>query len=193
MIEREYNIPLRREFLKTARTRRAKRAVKAVRDFISKHMKSNDVHIGVFLNEFIWQNGSRSPPSMVKVHAKKMDDGKVFVELFDKPFPEPKKEEKKEKKAKKEEHKEEIKKEEVKTEEVQKEEPRKEEVQKEDPREKKHEDSAEMKVGPSTEPEHAEIRVKKEKIAKKSEHNTDTEKKEVFKKKPGVKKTAEEK
>lgn len=95
VLERTYVIPLRRETLKVPFFRKANKAVKAVRQFISKHMKSDEVAIGKYLNLKIWHHGAKNPPGKVKVIAVKDDKGKVFVELADAPKEAPKTEEKK--------------------------------------------------------------------------------------------------
>lgn len=95
VLERTYIIPLRRETLKVAPHRKAYKAMKAVREFISKHMKSSEVKVGKYLNLKIWQHGMKNPPHKVQVTASKDDKGKVFVELFGAPKEEPKVEEKK--------------------------------------------------------------------------------------------------
>ena len=95
ILERVYNIPLRRETLKVPPFRKANKAVKTVREFISKHMKSGNVVIGKYLNLKIWNHGAKNPPHHVKVNAVKDDKGKVFVELVDAPKEIPKAEEKK--------------------------------------------------------------------------------------------------
>ena len=100
-LERVYNVPLRQGYMKVPKYKRAKKAVKTLREFLAKHMKSENVKIGDYVNKQIWQHGMRNPPHHVKVNAKKDDDGKVFAELVDAPVkkdstPEaPKKEEKK--------------------------------------------------------------------------------------------------
>ncbi len=81
-IERIYNVPLRREWLKVPKYKRAKKAIFALKRFLSRHMKSQDVLIGKRLNEFIWQSGIRAPPHHVKINVVKEDDGKVYAELF---------------------------------------------------------------------------------------------------------------
>ena len=98
-MERTYIIPLRKEFLKAQRYKRAKKAITGVKIFLKRHMKSDDLHLGKYLNEEIWSRGIKNPPTKVKVLVKKMDDGKVVAELVGKPFPvlEKKKSEKKEK------------------------------------------------------------------------------------------------
>ena len=84
-MEREYIVPLRREFQKAPKYKRTNRAVRALRDFISKHMKSETVLIGKHLNDKMWANGIRNPPHKVSVKAIKDSDGKVSVELKELP------------------------------------------------------------------------------------------------------------
>ena len=105
-IERTYNVPLRREFLKSPRYRRAKKAVSALIRFIQRHMKSEEVYIGRRLNEKIWERGMKNPPHHVNIAVVKEDDGKVYAELVGFKYEKPLTEEE-EKKAKKEEKKEE--------------------------------------------------------------------------------------
>jgi len=85
--EREYNVPLRREWLKAPRYKRAKKAVTALREFILKHMKASTVHIGPFLNEYIWKHGMKNPPHHVKVKTKRNEEGIAVVELSGKTLP----------------------------------------------------------------------------------------------------------
>jgi large subunit ribosomal protein L31e len=92
-LERTYNVPLRKEFQKTPKYRRSKRAVAALRAFIAKHMKSEDVRIGKHLNELVWENGIQNPPHHVKVQVTKDDKGVVRAELFGVKYDEPTKEE----------------------------------------------------------------------------------------------------
>jgi large subunit ribosomal protein L31e len=97
--ERVYVIPLRKRWLKVVKYQRGKKAVKAVREFIIKHMKSNNVKIGKYLNEILWERGIRKPPHKVKVKTWKEDDV-VKVELIDAPIEEKKVEVKEEKEEK---------------------------------------------------------------------------------------------
>ena len=101
ILERVYVVPLRRETLKVPPFKKANKAVKTIRIFISKHMKSDNVVIGKYLNLRIWDHGAKNPPHHVKVNAVKDDKGKVFVELVD--APKEAKIEKKKKEIKKEE------------------------------------------------------------------------------------------
>jgi len=77
--EREYVIPLRREFLKVPGYRRAGRAAKAIKKFIAKHMKVPErdvdkVKMDIYLNNEIWFRGKANPPSRIKVRAIKEGD-----------------------------------------------------------------------------------------------------------------------
>lgn len=98
-LERTYTIPLRKEWLKVQRYKRAKKAVKGVLLFLQRHMKSEDVRLGRFLNLELWKHGIRNPPSRVKVTVSKDDKGVVRAELFGAPVE--KKEVKSEKKVEK--------------------------------------------------------------------------------------------
>lgn len=84
VLERVYTIPLRKA--KAApRYKRAKKAAKLVREFIARHMKTNEdlVWIDPRLNEFIWQRGAEKPPARIRVFARKLDDGTVEVKLYE--------------------------------------------------------------------------------------------------------------
>lgn len=83
-LERTYNIPLRRKFQLAPRYKRANRAVKAVREFLQKHMKSDDVKLGYYLNLKLWERGIRNPPHHVKINAIKDDKGVVRAEIVGK-------------------------------------------------------------------------------------------------------------
>ena len=139
--ERIYTIPLRKEFLKAPRYKRTKRSIKTVREFLKKHMKTDYVKIGKYLNLELWKHGRKRPPSKIQVKAVK-DKGKIkdqevdivkveLVNLPKKALEEIKAEEEKKKKSKKKKVKEEKKKEaEEKKEEVKEEEKTEEEKEK---------------------------------------------------------------
>ncbi len=90
VLEREYVIPLRRKVQKAQRYRRAKKAIRVIREFLAKHMKVEDrdlrlVRIDKYLNQEVWYRGIKKPPARIKVIAKKNSEGYVFVELADVP------------------------------------------------------------------------------------------------------------
>lgn len=82
-IERTYNIPLRRDWLHVPKYKRAKKAVRAIREFLSQHMKvpEKEIKIGKAMNEYVWDHGIKNPPHHIKVIVIKDKDGKVSAEL----------------------------------------------------------------------------------------------------------------
>lgn len=88
-LEREYIIPLRKEWRKVANYRRAGRAVKAIKKFIARHMKVPEhdvskVKLDQWLNQEIWFRGRKKPPAKIKVRARK--EGEIVkVELAEIP------------------------------------------------------------------------------------------------------------
>ncbi len=131
-LERTYNVPLRKEWLKVPRHQRTRKAVKALREFLKRHMKGEEIKIGKHLNEHLWKHSIKNPPHHVKINAVKDDKGVVKAELVGAPTEKKEdKERKKGKEAKKKEEDREEKKEEAK-EEKEKEEKSKEEQKSEE-------------------------------------------------------------
>ncbi|RLI71955.1 50S ribosomal protein L31e [Archaeoglobales archaeon] len=83
VIERIYSIRLRQKMKKYPRWLRAKKSVKYIRNFLSKHMKAdiNNVKLDASINEKIWERGSQKPPARLRIRAVKFDDGSVEAEL----------------------------------------------------------------------------------------------------------------
>ena len=87
--EREYVVPLRRQILKVSRHKRAPKAVKAVKQFLAKHMRIPDrdvskIKLDDFLNKELWYRGIRNPPTKIKVRAKREGEF-IRVTLVDLP------------------------------------------------------------------------------------------------------------
>lgn len=81
VIERMYNVPLRKGFQKAPKYRRAKKATNVLREFLAKHMKSDNIKIGRFLNMAMWERGIKNPPHHIKVNVTKNSEGVVKAEL----------------------------------------------------------------------------------------------------------------
>jgi large subunit ribosomal protein L31e len=78
-LERTYVIPLRSEWLKVPYYKRARRAVKAIKEFVARHMHVPErdldrVKLDVYFNNELWFRGKTNPPSKVKVRVIKEDD-----------------------------------------------------------------------------------------------------------------------
>lgn len=62
-----HTIPLRRDFIKVPKHRRAKRAIRFIKKYVKRHSKREDISIGNELNKHIWKNGMKNPPGKVSV------------------------------------------------------------------------------------------------------------------------------
>jgi large subunit ribosomal protein L31e len=73
METKTYTIPLRREFQKTSRNRKANKAITGICEFVVRHTKvaPQNVLIGEELNEYIWSRGMSNPPAKVQVEITK--------------------------------------------------------------------------------------------------------------------------
>lgn len=78
--ERIYVIPLREAKL-VPRHRRTRQAAKLVREFLKKHMKSDEIKLDQGLNSKLWKRGGKHPPPRIRVKAVKQDDGTVEASL----------------------------------------------------------------------------------------------------------------
>jgi large subunit ribosomal protein L31e len=108
VLERIYTINLGKVLL-SPNNQRAKRAINMIRQFATKHMKSETVKIEEEISHLVWERGIRHPPRKIRVKMTKDEDGNIIVSKYqeEKKIEEkPKKEEKKvEEKPKKEEKK----------------------------------------------------------------------------------------
>ncbi|MBW6442401.1 60S ribosomal protein L31 [Patescibacteria group bacterium] len=78
--EREYIIPLRANWTKVPRYKRANKAVKTIKEFLARHMKVRDrdlnkIKLEGYINEFVWLKGIKKPP--VKIKVKVFKDGEI--------------------------------------------------------------------------------------------------------------------
>ncbi len=107
-LERIYTINLGKVLL-SPNNQRAKRAINMIREFATRHMKSENVKIEEEVSHLVWERGIRHPPRKLRVKITKDDDGNILVSKYQeekKVEEKPKKEEKKvEEKPKKEEKK----------------------------------------------------------------------------------------
>lgn len=85
-LEREYNVPLRKGWLKVPKYKRGAKAVKTLKEFLVRHMKVYDrdlrkIKLDILLNNEIRFRGMKKPPAKIKVKAVKYDDGIVEATL----------------------------------------------------------------------------------------------------------------
>ena len=80
--ERIYTIPLRKT-INVSRTKRTPYAVRTIKRFVAKHMKSDisTIWIDPPVNEKLWSSGIESPPSKIRLRAKRVEEDLIEVTL----------------------------------------------------------------------------------------------------------------
>jgi large subunit ribosomal protein L31e len=78
--ERVYTIPLRRAWIAPIK-KRTPRAIKIIREYLKKHMKSDTVSISSEVNKKVWDRGIEKPPRKIKIRATKDEEGVVRAYL----------------------------------------------------------------------------------------------------------------
>jgi len=77
--ERVFNVPLTSVW--PTRRRRTPKALRVLKAFIRKHMKTENIVISSEVNELFWRRGIEGAPRHLRVRAAKGKDGKVTVYL----------------------------------------------------------------------------------------------------------------
>lgn len=80
-LERIYTIPMAKAY-DYIRTKRARRAIKVIREFALRHMKAEDAKISEGVNAAIFRNGMQKPPRRIKVRIVKGEDAVAKVWLI---------------------------------------------------------------------------------------------------------------
>lgn len=80
-IERVYTINLGKVLL-SPNNQRAKRAINMIREFATRHMKSENVKIEEDVSHLVWSRGIRHPPRKIRVKITKDDDGTVLISKY---------------------------------------------------------------------------------------------------------------
>ena len=84
MDERLYTISLIKARA-VPRTKRAPRAIREIRKFVSHHMKTEDVKFDSSINEFIWKRGRSTIPNKLRIKVIKTDDEEIIIRMSDVP------------------------------------------------------------------------------------------------------------
>ena len=79
--ERIYTINLGKVLL-SPNNRRAKRAINMIKDFVMKHLHTEQIKIDTDLNLHIWKNGMKHPPRKIKVKITKTESGDILVSKY---------------------------------------------------------------------------------------------------------------
>jgi len=81
-LTRVYTINLGRAWL-TPQHKRTDRVINMIREFATKHMKSDEIKLEQDLNRQIWSRGKTHPPRKVRVKMVKDEDGVVTISLYE--------------------------------------------------------------------------------------------------------------
>jgi len=81
-LTRVYTINLGRAWI-TPEHKRTDRVINMIREFATKHMKSDDIKLEQDLNRQVWSRGKTNPPRKVRVKMVKDEDGVVTVSLYE--------------------------------------------------------------------------------------------------------------
>ncbi len=79
-LTRTYVVPLGIAF-EAPPYRRAKVAIRMIKEFTKRHMKATEVSIEEDVNEAIWARGIRHPPRRIRLEMERDEDGLVSVRL----------------------------------------------------------------------------------------------------------------
>ncbi|MBN2042490.1 MAG: 60S ribosomal protein L31 [Candidatus Aenigmarchaeota archaeon] len=69
-IDRVYTINLRKSWVNYSRSRRTKKSINTIREFLQKHTKSAEVKLSKGINEFVMSRGFRKPPGKISIEVK---------------------------------------------------------------------------------------------------------------------------
>ncbi|MFH1821175.1 MAG: 50S ribosomal protein L31e [Methanobacteriota archaeon] len=78
--EKIFVIPLG-EVKRAPHYKRARRAAKIVREYLVRHMKSEEIKLDPKINEKLFERGVKKPPTKIRVKAIKDEDGLVNASL----------------------------------------------------------------------------------------------------------------
>src|SRR2546422_3626323 len=81
-LPRVYTSNMGRAWL-TKKYKRTTRVINMIREFATKHMKSDEIKLEQDLNRQIWSRGKTNPPRKVRVKMVKDEDGVVTVSLYE--------------------------------------------------------------------------------------------------------------
>jgi len=76
--EKFYDLNLRRIW-NAPREKRTPRAVRFLREFVARRMKTTEVSLSEETNSMLWQRGISKPPRKIRVRVVKDKDGRVIV------------------------------------------------------------------------------------------------------------------
>jgi large subunit ribosomal protein L31e len=77
-----YTVNFRKAWI-TPEYKRTNRVIGILREFVKRHMKTDDIKIDQYLNRYLWQRGKRNPPRKIRVRMTKDETDTVVVSLYE--------------------------------------------------------------------------------------------------------------
>ena len=81
-LERVYTINLGKVWL-SPNNQRAKRAINMIKEFATRHMKSENIKIEEDVSHIVWARGIRHPPRKIRVKLTRDDDGNILISKYE--------------------------------------------------------------------------------------------------------------
>jgi len=75
MAEKIFTINLRKLALRESKWKKSKKSVALVRNFLKKHMKTDEIKLDKSITEEIWKRGSHKPPAKIRIKAYETEEG----------------------------------------------------------------------------------------------------------------------
>jgi len=73
--EKIFTINLRKLTLKAPKWEKSKKSIAIVKDFLKRHMKTEDIKMDKSITEEIWKSGSQRPPAKIRIKAYETEEG----------------------------------------------------------------------------------------------------------------------
>ncbi|MBU5688925.1 MAG: 60S ribosomal protein L31 [Candidatus Aenigmarchaeota archaeon] len=83
MAEMIFTINIRKSILEKPRWERSKYAVRAVRNFLKKKMKTDKIKLDNSISQAIWTRGATKPLNKIRVKVEKDEEGIVKASLIE--------------------------------------------------------------------------------------------------------------
>jgi large subunit ribosomal protein L31e len=75
MTEKIFTINLRKLTLKAPKWEKSKKSVALIRNFLKRHMKTDEIKLDKSITEEIWKRGSQRPPAKIRIKAYETEEG----------------------------------------------------------------------------------------------------------------------
>jgi large subunit ribosomal protein L31e len=84
LVTRDFTIHLQKRVVGTTHKKKAPKAIKVIKEFATKMMKTSDVRLSADLNKAVWANGIKNVPARLRIRLsrKRNDDEEAKEKLY---------------------------------------------------------------------------------------------------------------